>query len=174
MTIGLIGKKIGMTREFFDSGISVPVTVLYIEKGRILDVITKEKRGYNAIQVGFEKAKSSKLTKSIKGFFAKKATEPKKILKEFRVDNIVDFKPKWPTTGIVGMHFATLHFDEVYLYGFDTYDKKYDNLHYFEDKPNKYKDESKIDHEPSKEKKFIKYIKENHNVKLLEEVLWDI
>ena len=92
MNIGLIGKKIGMTREFFDSGISVPVTVLSIEKGRILDVITKEKRGYNAIQVGFGKIKSSKLTKQIKGVFAKKHTEPKKILKEFRVDNISDYK----------------------------------------------------------------------------------
>ncbi len=57
MSIGLIGKKIGMTREFFDSGISVPVTVLSIEKGRILDIITKEKRGYNAIRVGFGKIK---------------------------------------------------------------------------------------------------------------------
>ena len=92
MNIGLIGKKIGMTREFFDSGISVPVTVLSIEKGRILDVITKEKRGYNAIQVGFGKIKNSKLTNQIKGVFAKKATEPKKILREFRVDNISDFK----------------------------------------------------------------------------------
>ena len=45
MTIGLIGKKIGMTREFFDSGVLVPVTILLVEKGRILDVITKEKRG---------------------------------------------------------------------------------------------------------------------------------
>ena len=45
MTIGLIGKKIGMTREFFDLGISIPVTVLSVERGRILDVITKEKRG---------------------------------------------------------------------------------------------------------------------------------
>jgi len=92
MNIGLIGKKIGMTREFFDSGLSVPVTVLFIEKGRIIDVITKEKRGYNAIQVGFGKIKSSKLTKQMKGFFAKKSTEPKKILREFRVDNISDFK----------------------------------------------------------------------------------
>ena len=81
MSIGLMGKKIGMTREFFDSGISVPVTVLSIEKGRILDVITKEKRGYNAIQVGFWKAKNSKLTKQMKGFFAKKNTEAKKNFK---------------------------------------------------------------------------------------------
>ncbi len=92
MSIGLIGKKIGMTREFFDSGVLVPVTVLFIEKGRIIDLITKEKRGYNAIQVGFGKIKNSKLTKQMKGLFAKKNTEPKKILKEFRVDNISEFK----------------------------------------------------------------------------------
>tara|TARA_B100001123_G_C15047053_1_gene922001 strand:+ start:141 stop:917 length:777 start_codon:yes stop_codon:yes gene_type:complete len=92
MSVGLIGKKVGMTREFFDSGVSVPVTVLSIEKGRILDVITKEKRGYDAIQVGFGKIKASKLTKQMKGFFTKKSTEAKKILKEFRVDNIGDYK----------------------------------------------------------------------------------
>ncbi len=92
MGIGLIGKKIGMTRKFFDSGVSTPVTVLSIEKGRVLDVITKEKRGYDAIQVGFGKVKNSKLTKQMKGVFAKKNTEPKKILREFRVDNITDFK----------------------------------------------------------------------------------
>jgi len=92
MSIGLIGKKIGMTREFFQSGISIPVTILSVEKGRILDVITKEKRGYDAIQVGFGKIKNSKLTKQMKGFFAKKSTEPKRILKEFRVNNISQFK----------------------------------------------------------------------------------
>ncbi len=92
MRIGLIGKKIGMTREFFDSGYSVPVTVLSVEKGRIITVITKEKRGYDAIQVGFGKIKNSKLKKQMKGFFAKKSTEPKKLLKEFRVDNISEYK----------------------------------------------------------------------------------
>ena len=71
MDIGLIGKKIGMTREFLDSGNSVPVTVLSIEKGRILDVITKKERGYDAIQVGFGKIKVSKLTKQMKGFLQK-------------------------------------------------------------------------------------------------------
>ena len=92
MSIGLIGKKIGMTREFFDSGISIPVTVLFVEKGRIIDVITKEKRGYNAIRIGFGKIKNSKLTKSMKGVFSKKSTEPKKILREFRVNEIGDYK----------------------------------------------------------------------------------
>ena len=92
MTIGLIGTKIGMTREFIETGQSVPVTVIRIEKGRVLDVITKEKRGYNAVKIGFFKLKNSKLTKQMKGYFAKKNTEPKKILKEFRVEDSAQFK----------------------------------------------------------------------------------
>ena len=92
MSIGLIGTKIGMTREFMESGQSVPVTVIKVEKGRVLDVITKEKRGYNAVKVGFFNLKNSKLTKQMKGYFAKKNTEPKKILKEYRVDNNEQYK----------------------------------------------------------------------------------
>ena len=81
-----------MTREFLDSGHSVPVTVIKVEKGRVLDVITKEKRGYNAVKLGFFKLKNSKLTKQMKGYFSKKNTEPKKILKEFRVENNEQYK----------------------------------------------------------------------------------
>ena len=81
-----------MTREFLKSGQSVPVTVIKVEKGRVLDVITKDKRGYNAIKVGFFKLKNSKLTKQMKGYFTKKNTEPKKILKEFRVETNDQFK----------------------------------------------------------------------------------
>ena len=92
MSIGLIGTKIGMTREFLKSGQSVPVTVIKVEKGRVLDVITKEKRGYDAVKVGFFKLKNSKLTKQMKGYFTKKNTEPKKILKEFRVEKNDQFK----------------------------------------------------------------------------------
>ncbi len=92
MTIGLIGTKIGMTREFVKSGQSVPVTVIKVEKGRVLDLIDKEKRGYSAVKVGFFKLKNSKLTKQMKGYFTKKNTEPKKILKEFRVDKLDEFK----------------------------------------------------------------------------------
>jgi len=84
--IALLGKKIGMTREFYKTGQLVPVTVLKMEKARVIQVIAKEKRGYNAIKVGFFKIKNSKLTKQMKGYFTKKNTEPKKILKEFRVD----------------------------------------------------------------------------------------
>ncbi len=88
----LIGKKLGMTREFYDSGQSVPVTVLKMEKARIISIIDKEKRGYSAIQLGFGKIKNSKLTKQMRGFYSKKSTEPKKTLKEIRIDNTVDFK----------------------------------------------------------------------------------
>ena len=81
-----------MTREFMDNGQSVPVTVIRIEKGRVLDVISKDKRGYNAVKLGFFRLKNSKLTKQMKGYFTKKNTEPKKILKEFRVENIEEYK----------------------------------------------------------------------------------
>ena len=90
--IGLIGKKIGMTREFLRTGQSIPVTVLKVEKGRVVQLIDKEKRGYNAIQLGFGNIKNSKLSKSMKGYFSKKNTESRKILKEFRVKNIEQYK----------------------------------------------------------------------------------
>ena len=90
--IGLIGKKIGMTREFYKSGQSVPVTVIKFDKGRVIQLLSKEKNGYNAVQIGFGKIKSSKLSKQMKGYFAKKNTEPKKVLKEFRVRSLENFK----------------------------------------------------------------------------------
>ncbi len=90
--IALLGKKIGMSREFYKSGQSVPVTVLKMETGRIIQLIDQEKRGYKAIQVGFGKIKNSKLTKSMKGYFGKKNTEPKKVLKEFRVNDLNNYK----------------------------------------------------------------------------------
>ena len=90
--IALIGKKIGMTREFYKSGQLVPVTVIKMEKARVIEVINEEKRGYKAIQLGYGKIKNSKLTKSMKGFFAKKNTEAKKRLKEFRVLDTQNFK----------------------------------------------------------------------------------
>ena len=88
----LFGKKLGMTREFYNSGQSVPVTVLKIEKARVIGLINKEQRGYNAVQLGFGNIKISKLSKQMKGFFAKKNTEPRRVLKEVRVDNIENFK----------------------------------------------------------------------------------
>ena len=90
--IALIGKKLGMTREFYRTGQIIPVTVLKMEKARIIQIIDEQKRGYKAIQLGYGKIKNSKLSKSMKGFFSKKNTEPKKKLKEFKVSNIENFK----------------------------------------------------------------------------------
>ena len=90
--IALIGKKIGMTREFYKTGQLVPVTVLKMEKARVIQVIDEEKRGYKAVQLGYGKIKNSKLSKSIKGYFTKKNTEPKKKLKEYRVADITKYK----------------------------------------------------------------------------------
>ena len=67
--LALIGKKIGMTREFYKTGQLVPVTVLKMEKSRVIQVIDKEKRGYYAIQLWYGKIKNSKLTKAMKGFY---------------------------------------------------------------------------------------------------------
>ena len=92
MSLGLVGKKMGMTREFFNSGVSIPVTVVKVEKGRVIDIYTKEKNGYSAVKLGFIKKKNSKLTNQMKGFFAKKNTEPKKIIKEYRVEKTDEYK----------------------------------------------------------------------------------
>ena len=90
--IGLIGKKLGMTREFYKSGQSISVTVVKLEKARIIDIIEQEKRGYKAIQVGFGNIKTSKISKPQKGYFTKKSTEPKKKLREFRVETTEKYK----------------------------------------------------------------------------------
>ena len=90
--IGLIGKKIGMSREFYKTGQSIPVTVLKLEKARVIQVIEQEKRGYKAVQVGFGSIKTSKISKPLKGYFTKKNTEPKKKLKEFRVADTEKYK----------------------------------------------------------------------------------
>ena len=76
--IALIGKKIGMTREFYKTGQLVPVTVIKMEKARVIQVIDQEKRGYKAVQLGYGKIKNSKITKAMKGFLQKKIQKLKK------------------------------------------------------------------------------------------------
>ncbi len=90
--IALIGKKIGMTREFYKTGQLVPVTVLKMEKARVIQIIDQGKRGYNAVQLGYGKIKNSKLTKAMKGYFSKRNTEAKKKLKEFKVQDVSKYK----------------------------------------------------------------------------------
>ena len=90
--IALIGKKIGMTREFYKTGQVVPVTIIKMEKARVIQVIDEQKRGYKAVQLGYGKIKNSKLTKAMKGYFSKRNTEPKRKLKEYRISNADNFK----------------------------------------------------------------------------------
>lgn len=91
---------------------------------------------------------------------------------EDRVNRIVNFSPKWPTTGLVGILFFLSYYDEVSIYGFDSYDTKYENMHYFESSEapygkNKYRDSNKVDHTPSNDRLVINYLLENYNLKLL-------
>ncbi len=86
MRSGLILKKMGMTRIFDDTGNSFPVTVLKLEENQVVKVLDRNKNGYFAIQVGTGKVKTKNIGKAIRGHFAKSNVEPKKILKEFRVD----------------------------------------------------------------------------------------
>ena len=83
-------EKIGMTREFYKLAAG-PQTVLKMEKARVI-CYWLDKRGYKAVQLGYGKIKSSKLNKAMKGYFAKKNTEAKKKLKEFRVKNVENYK----------------------------------------------------------------------------------
>jgi large subunit ribosomal protein L3 len=86
MRSGLILKKMGMTRIFDDAGNSFPVTILKLEENQVVKVLYSNKNGYFAIQVGTGKVKTKNIGKAIRGHFAKSNVEPKKILKEFRVD----------------------------------------------------------------------------------------
>src|SRR5260370_27122355 len=85
MKIGLLGRKIGMTRVYDSNGKATPVTVIEAGGNSVVQVKTPEKEGYNAIQVGFETQKESRLNKAELGHFKKAAVEPKKLLREFRL-----------------------------------------------------------------------------------------
>ena len=86
MRSGLILKKLGMTRIFDDTGNSFPVTVMKLEENQVVKILDQNKNGYFAIQVGTGKVKTKNISKAIRGHFAKSNVEPKRILKEFRVD----------------------------------------------------------------------------------------
>jgi large subunit ribosomal protein L3 len=85
---GLITTKLGMTRVFNEHGEHVPVTVLKLDTVQVLGTRTKDQDGYNAVQVGYGKAKVKNVSKAMRGHFAKSQVEPKKKLVEFRVDDV--------------------------------------------------------------------------------------
>ncbi len=92
MRTGVIGKKVGMTRLFDDSGNHVPVTVVQLEGCQVVSQRTVEKDGYAAVQLGAGVKKAKNTTAALRGHFAKAQVEPKAKLVEFRVsdDNLVD------------------------------------------------------------------------------------
>ena len=91
MTLGVIGKKVGMTQIFNEEGLAVPVTVIKVDPIVVTQVKTVETEGYNAIQVGTVAAKEKHLTKAQIGHFAKNKLENFRHLQEFRVDNPQDY-----------------------------------------------------------------------------------
>ena len=84
MTIGLVGRKVGMTRIFTDDGDTQPVTVLDVSDNRITQIKTPESDGYAAVQVAFGKRRASRVVKPLAGHLAKAAVEAGRTLKEFR------------------------------------------------------------------------------------------
>jgi large subunit ribosomal protein L3 len=85
MTIGLVGRKVGMMRIFSDEGDAQPVTVLDVSDNRVTQIKTADKDGYAAVQVAFGKRRASRVTKAMAGHFAKAAVEAGTELREFRV-----------------------------------------------------------------------------------------
>ena len=92
MTLGVIGKKVGMTQIFDEQGLAIPVTVIKVDETVVTQVKTVETDGYNAIQVGTVAAKEKHLTKAQLGHFKKNNLSNYRHLQEFRVDNPQDYK----------------------------------------------------------------------------------
>jgi large subunit ribosomal protein L3 len=86
LTLGLLGRKVGMTRIFTDDGESVPVTVLDVSNNRVSQVKTPETDGYSAVQVAYGTRKPSRVAKPQAGHYAKSGVEAGSVLREFRVD----------------------------------------------------------------------------------------
>jgi len=95
MSLGLVGRKVGMTRIFAEDGSSIPVTVLDVSNNRVTQIKTPEVDGYSAVQVTFGKRRASRVSKPAAGHLAKAGVEAGEIFKEFRVtqDQLAGFKP---------------------------------------------------------------------------------
>jgi large subunit ribosomal protein L3 len=96
MTIGLVGRKVGMTRIFTDDGNTLPVTVLDVSDNRVAQIKTAEKDGYAAVQVAFGKRRANRVNKPLAGHLAKAAVEAGRVLKEFRIakpEELGELKP---------------------------------------------------------------------------------
>ena len=85
MSLGLVGRKVGMTRIFTDEGDSLPVTVLDVSDNRVTQIKTAASDGYTAVQVAYGKRRASRVNKAMAGHFAKAGVEAGHVLKEFLV-----------------------------------------------------------------------------------------
>ncbi|MEL7596918.1 MAG: 50S ribosomal protein L3 [Clostridiaceae bacterium] len=92
MKKAILGRKLGMTQIFDENGKVVPVTVVEAGPCVVLQKKTEEKEGYNAIQVGFENIREKLANKPKKGHFAKAGVSVKRIVREFRLDNIDEYE----------------------------------------------------------------------------------
>jgi large subunit ribosomal protein L3 len=94
MTLGLVGRKVGMTRVFTDDGDSLPVTVLEVSDNRVTQIKTSATDGYSAVQVTFGKRRASRVNKAAAGHLAKAGVEAGHVLREFRVPekDVANFK----------------------------------------------------------------------------------
>lgn len=100
-TLGLLGRKVGMTRIFTDDGESVPVTVLDVSNNRVSQVRTNETDGYSAVQVAYGTRKSSRVVKPQAGHYAKSGVPAGSVLREFRVN--ADKAAELPTGTVIGV-----------------------------------------------------------------------
>ncbi len=95
MSLGLVGRKVGMTRIFTDDGVSVPVTVLDVSNNRVTQIKTPERDGYSVVQVAFGKRRASRVNRPLAGHLAKAGVEAGHVLKEFPVsaEELAGLKP---------------------------------------------------------------------------------
>jgi len=92
MTIGLLGRKVGMTRVFDDNGLSIPVSVVQVVPNRVTQIKTIENDGYVALQLTGGEKKSSRVNKSMTGHLSKAKAEPGDMIKEFRIDDAANYE----------------------------------------------------------------------------------
>ena len=90
--MGLIGKKIGMTQVFEDTGEAIPVTILEAGPCCIIQKKTKTTDGYQALQLGFGDKKESGVNKPLRGHFLRAGVKPKRVIREIKVDNLDDYQ----------------------------------------------------------------------------------
>src|SRR5512133_4386612 len=87
MSLGLVGRKVGMMRIFTDDGDSIPVTVLDVSNNRVTQIKTPETDGYTAVQVAFGQRRASRVNKAAAGHYANAGVEAGTVLKEFRISS---------------------------------------------------------------------------------------